>query len=481
MREFFQQNSTIILFAHGLVFFSLGFAIWLQRRRASRLVLPNALIWLAAYACVEAFAVWGRAFIPIQRTYLDSGIIDVLQVVRAGLQIVAFLLLLRFGLRLLVRQRRRRTVLVGVVGLVGVGILLGNASLAGALDWNIDEWENSVDAAGRLLILLPAIALSAAGVWRQRAELAAAGMTGINPFAAAAAAVLIVYGFVAGLILDPAPWVPSAFQDTSFFTATAVPISALRGLVGLALLVVAVKLLEIFEVEAKQRLDALERSRAVAEERSRFRRDLHDGTIQSIYAAALHLEAISLRLGDQQIRGEVREVVTELNTVTDDIRRYIVDLSRTPDTPSCIADLLNALAGEMQIETGIPIRFTAGGINAAGPIPDGASRHLEQILREALSNALRHASSGSIDVSLAFAADELELVVRDDGSGLDGRDPAGGGQGLRNMGERARRLGGRLTIDGGAHGTRLVVSVPLDSDVPEPTPDSQPIPEVVSP
>ena len=71
--------------------------------------------------------------------------------------------------------------------------------------------------------------------------------------------------------------------------------------------------------------------------------------------------------------------------------------------------------------------------------------------------------------------------MRDDGSGLDGRDPAGSGQGLRNMGERARRLGGRLTIDGGAHGTRLVVSVPLDSDVPEPTPDSQPIPEVVSP
>ena len=47
MREFFVQNETIILFAQGLVFFSLGFAVWLQRRRATRLTLSSSLIWLA--------------------------------------------------------------------------------------------------------------------------------------------------------------------------------------------------------------------------------------------------------------------------------------------------------------------------------------------------------------------------------------------------------------------------------------------------
>ena len=52
MHEFFSQNQTIVVFAHGLVFFALGFAVWLQRRRASRLVLTNALIWLAAFAVI---------------------------------------------------------------------------------------------------------------------------------------------------------------------------------------------------------------------------------------------------------------------------------------------------------------------------------------------------------------------------------------------------------------------------------------------
>ena len=64
------------------------------------------------------------------------------------------------------------------------------------------------------------------------------------------------------------------------------------------LCVLAVKLLEIFDVEAKQQLEALDRARAIAEERARFRRDLHDGTIQSIYAAGLHLEAIAIRTDD---------------------------------------------------------------------------------------------------------------------------------------------------------------------------------------
>ena len=70
VREFFVQNETIILFAQGLVFFSLGFAVWLQRRRATRLTLSSSLIWLAAFAFVEALAVWGYVFVPIQESYM---------------------------------------------------------------------------------------------------------------------------------------------------------------------------------------------------------------------------------------------------------------------------------------------------------------------------------------------------------------------------------------------------------------------------
>ena len=204
---------------------------------------------------------------------------------------------------------------------------------------------------------------------------------------------LAFYAVVGGTIVDTAPWAPGLITKDRWFALTGVPLDVVLGLAGLALCVLAAKLLEIFEVEAKQRLDALERSRAIAEERARFRRDLHDGTIQSIYAAALRLEAIALHTSDGPIRNELRGVVADLNHVSDDIRSYITDLSQTPDTPDGIAARLREMAGEFDLETDLTVRVQVRGVSSSGPVPQGAGRHLEQILREALSNAARHAGS----------------------------------------------------------------------------------------
>ena len=127
-------------------------------------------------------------------------------------------------------------------------------------------------------------------------------------------------------------------------------------MIGLALCVLAVKLLEIFDVEAKQREEALDRARAIAEERSRFGRDLHDGTIQSIYAAGLHLEAVAIRCDDPLVRREVREVVADLNAATDGIRDYIRDLNarrRRTASPPASASSTRRFADE----TGRDVRF----------------------------------------------------------------------------------------------------------------------------
>jgi two-component system sensor histidine kinase UhpB len=65
-------------------------------------------------------------------------------------------------------------------------------------------------------------------------------------------------------------------------------------------------------------------------------------------------------------------------------------------------------------------------------------------------------------VELAFSPDELDLIVQDDGIGIPD-EPAHSGQGLRNMRERARRLGGRAAIEGGeGGGTRVSIAIPLD-------------------
>jgi signal transduction histidine kinase len=479
VRDFFVQNQSIILFAHGLVFFSLGFAIWLQRRRTTRLRLTSSLIWLAAFAFVEGLAVWGYAFVPIQERYMGTGLIDGLIVLRALVQTVAFLFLLQFGLRLVRLSPNVRRGLTAASVALWLGVLLGGAALASHLDWSVKEWAGSVEAVCRYAILLPGGLLSAVGLWRQRDELSAAGMTAIRPYAAAAAAVLAVYALVAGLVVRAqAPWAPGGIgNDDAWFQATRFPLSVVLGLLGLALCVLSVKLLEIFEVEDKQRLEEIDRARAVAEERARFGRDLHDGTIQSLYAAGLHLEAVALRSEEPEVRDEVRKVVAGLDEAIEGLRGYIRALRQPPATAPGIAAGLDELTRRFAEETGLRARLRADGIAQAGPLPDEAGQHLEQILREALSNAARHAGPCVVDVSLCFRADELNLVVVDDGCGL-GPDGSVGGQGLRNMRERARRLGGRLAVEplpGG--GTRVALAVPLDAECPdEPEPTAIPSP-----
>ena len=106
---------------------------------------------------------------------------------------------------------------------------------------------------------------------------------------------------------------------------------------------------------------------------------------------------------------------------------------------------LEDLARRFTAETGVAVTFRARGVDEAGPLPDEAGQHLEQVLREALSNAARHGGASVIKVELTFAPDELDLLVQDDGCGI-AQPPEREGEGLRNIRERARRMGGRAEI-----------------------------------
>ena len=468
MATFFQQNETVLVFAHGVVLFALGFAAWLQRRRATRFTLTSSLIWLASYAFLEALVIWGFVFIPIQSTYLAPSAIHALVVLRAVLQSVAVVFLLQFGLRLVpwTRQRLRAFSVASVIA--WVAIMISATAAAGNLGWNVLEWEDTTAALSRYVFLIPGALLSAYGMWRQRDELTRSGMVGIRPYAALAAAALVVYAVVGGIIVEPAPWAPGGIANESgWFATTGLPLAVLRGLVALALLLAVIKLLDIFEVEAKQQIETLDRARLVAEERARFGRDLHDGTIQSIYASGLHLEAVALNTDDADTREEIRRVVGSLNATIDGLRGYIRGLQAPDGGPAGIASDLDRIVHDFADDSHVEVTFRVTGQESCGPLPEDAGQHLAHILRESLANAARHAGPCAVSVRLTFRPDEIDLVVADTGQGIRdeiaGEVAPGHGNGLRNMHERARWLGGRIVIEPGpSGGTRVVLAVPLD-------------------
>jgi two-component system, NarL family, sensor histidine kinase DevS len=225
----------------------------------------------------------------------------------------------------------------------------------------------------------------------------------------------------------------------------------------------AVEVLITFAAQAGIGLELAEHRKdserfAVFEDRDRIARDLHDLVIQRLYATGMSLEGVSARIGESDNGRRVADAVDALDETIREIRSAIFALhSRpAPDEGGIRARILAVVD-----DAADPLGF-APGLRMSGrsddQVPPDAAEHLVGALREALSNAARHAHASKVDVSVE-AGQELILVVSDNGTGMK---QTGRRSGLANVAERAEMLGGTLRTspaDGG--GTTLEWRVPL--------------------
>ena len=203
--------------------------------------------------------------------------------------------------------------------------------------------------------------------------------------------------------------------------------------------------------------------RAQEEERRRLARDLHDEVNQALTAILLRLQALS-----QTAPPELDEELTELKRLVNQAMGELLQLARQL-RPTALDDhgLVPAMASQVRrfaSQTGIKADLSASG-EASALAPDEEIA-IYRIAQEALANVARHADATSVEVNLRTDDEGVELVVRDDGRGFEkhktGSGSAnGGGLGLGGMAERARLVGGELTIDSRPGiGTELCLRVP---------------------
>jgi signal transduction histidine kinase len=199
---------------------------------------------------------------------------------------------------------------------------------------------------------------------------------------------------------------------------------------------------------------------ALAEDRERIARDLHDTVIQRLFATGMSLQG-SIRLVRSDPDAAVERIegaVDDLDLTVKHIRTAIFGLEVTrPDRDSTRSRIL-ALVHEAVGPLGFEPRVLLDGPVDTGMRPDTANE-LIATLREALSNVARHARASRVEVEVVFA-DDVRLSVVDDGIG----PPAPGaprGKGLANMAARADKLGGSFSLGpAGPTGTRLEWRVP---------------------
>jgi signal transduction histidine kinase len=215
-------------------------------------------------------------------------------------------------------------------------------------------------------------------------------------------------------------------------------------------------------IEASQLYEKLE-SLARLEERDRIGMDLHDGVIQSIYAVGLGLEDVLYRLESEpaeQMRAAIEKAMDDLTRVIKDIRSYIFDLRPAGSEATDLRHALRQLVDDVRVNNLIDAKFECKG-DMLDLLDDQQAITLFHIAQEALNNVIKHSGATSAALRLTQTGPRFVLEVRDAGTGFEVQD--GGPKekhGLRNMRDRARSVGGDLTIESKpGHGTTVRVEV----------------------
>jgi two-component system, NarL family, sensor histidine kinase DevS len=229
-----------------------------------------------------------------------------------------------------------------------------------------------------------------------------------------------------------------------------------------------------FAVQAGIALELADRRRdaerlSLFEDRDRIARDLHDLVIQRLYATGMSLEGTVPMITRPETAARVKRAVDAMDETIKDIRLTIFALqSRGQDSQPNLREAIVAVVEEMT-----PLAGFAPSLRLGAKLNDQVRTEVAEdmltALREALSNAARHAQAGRIDVSVDVDAEGFLIVrVTDNGVGI----PANGRRsGLRNLRLRAEKLGGELRLgpaDADGAGTELVWRVPSGAS-PVPT------------
>lgn len=208
---------------------------------------------------------------------------------------------------------------------------------------------------------------------------------------------------------------------------------------------------------------------AVASERNRISREIHDTLAQGFAAISMQLEVASKMsaTAPQRATEHIQNAKELVRSSLAEARRSMWALRESARDDSDLAKALIDLA--RSTTRGSTLQFGFRSTGPIRPLPAQAREQLLRIAQEAITNILRHSGARRFSIDLDYGRRELTMIVRDDGRGIDpAADPAvaepaaGDHLGLVGMRERAKELGGTMRIESRAgEGTAVVVQVPL--------------------
>lgn len=212
------------------------------------------------------------------------------------------------------------------------------------------------------------------------------------------------------------------------------------------------------------RLEArvLAREAAVAGERERLARELHDSVAKTLVGIGMTATALRQGVEDDTTAARLADQIDQASQQAVRETRSLVHGLRIDDVSLPLEASIREIAATFARFNDITVDVHSD-VTDDVPVDDAQRYEVVQILREALRNVAQHARANRVRIDLAASAEQgLRLEVHDDGVGVpDDRIDRPGHYGLRGMGERARTVGGHLDVTGGRDGgTSVVLEVP---------------------
>jgi signal transduction histidine kinase len=203
---------------------------------------------------------------------------------------------------------------------------------------------------------------------------------------------------------------------------------------------------------------------AVTEERNRLAREIHDTLAQAFAGVVLHAEALEVALGvnKQRSKRALSHIKKLARSGLDEARRSVRALRPKALERNTLPNALEEAAQHFSADGKHSCKFKQQGKPAS--LSAETQNELFRIAQEAMTNVRKHAQAKSVWIGLAFKTRQVTLTVRDDGVGLPtiNSTVCRGRYGLATMQERAKRIGGRMKIEGRKNrGTSVRVLVPL--------------------
>ncbi|WP_370961630.1 GAF domain-containing protein [Amycolatopsis sp. cg9] len=184
-------------------------------------------------------------------------------------------------------------------------------------------------------------------------------------------------------------------------------------------------------------------------DRDRIARDLHDHVIQRLFAVGLSMQSTQRRTKSPELQKRLGDSIEQMHEIVQEIRTAIFDLhgGAAGETGLRLRHRLHDAVAELTDDA--PLQPTVSMTGPVDTVPAQLAEHVEAVVREAVSNAVRHADAATLSVSVTVRGETIRVVVADDGKGLaEGISPSG----LGNLRDRAEAVGGTFALTDGPDG-----------------------------